>query len=420
MRRHATSGLPFRSRTQTGIDVVTTEEGDKPKMTMPEPGPGSAAAALAAFRADLPLKAPNARSLAATIENPGCTARRVLDSAGVDKVALATRIGTPLPQEQSVFAINRGNRFEADLKADDYAALIELLRQAKFEVDRVEILRLRNLYPISPRNPDIALEKRAAATRSAILGMAAGESSAPNLIDGGALRWDFGGAVARLETDGIAWRLGGRIHIIEIKSFPLVDGRGDPEKVGAAAWQAAVYVSAITDMLAEQGFDTNLVSTEVLLVCPRNTSLTPTMAPLDVARQTRSLRRLLAGRRQVGDVLAALGDDATLDTAGMSAEAAATHLADVLERLGTNYLPSCLAACPLAYHCRDRARATGNPACLGPEVRTSLAGVQSLPRVLELAVGASPGAGESDAAAMLMRAARLLRAADSSALVDAR
>ena len=48
------------------------------------------------------------------------------------------------------------------------------------------------------------------------------------------------------------------------------------------------------------------------------------------------------------------------------------------------------------------------------------AGVQSLPRVLELAVGASPGAGESDAAAMLMRAARLLRAADSSALVGGR
>lgn len=59
------------------------------KRTDPDAKLTTSAAALAAFRADLPLKAPNARSLAATIETPGCTARRVLDSVGFDKVAHA-------------------------------------------------------------------------------------------------------------------------------------------------------------------------------------------------------------------------------------------------------------------------------------------------------------------------------------------
>src|SRR5439155_23718535 len=168
---------------------------------------------------------------------------------------------------------------------DGYGVLIALLRRVGFPTEPVRVLPLRDLYPIDPRSPEAALRLRAAETRSAVLSMARGIPGAPNLIDGGALRWDFGGATARLETDGIAWRLGGRIRVIEVKSFPIVDGRGDPEKVGAAAWQAAVYVSAIEDMLTAAGYDRDAVSSQVLLVCPKNTSLVPTLAPIDVARQ---------------------------------------------------------------------------------------------------------------------------------------
>ena len=52
--------------------------------------------------------------------------------------------------------------------------------------------------------------------------MAEGREDACNLIDGGALQWDFGGAIARLEADGIAWRIGDTIRVVEIKSFPIV------------------------------------------------------------------------------------------------------------------------------------------------------------------------------------------------------
>ena len=130
--------------------------------------------------------------------------------------------------------MNRGTRFEKDVKANDYEALIALLRQSGFAVDQPRVLRLRNRHPINPRNPDPALWARAKETRSAIRDMARGAETAFNLIDGGALEWDFGGTHARLETDG-SRGLGGQIRVIEIKSFPIVDGQADPEKVGAAA-----------------------------------------------------------------------------------------------------------------------------------------------------------------------------------------
>ena len=68
-------------------------------MTPGESTQALSSAALAAFRADFPVKAPNARSLAASIENPSCTARRVLDAAGVDKAALASRIAPRAEKE---------------------------------------------------------------------------------------------------------------------------------------------------------------------------------------------------------------------------------------------------------------------------------------------------------------------------------
>lgn len=385
-------------------------------MSHGDPGPTGTTIeySLATFRGHVPLKAPNARSLAAAIENPRCTARRVLDAAGVDKAALAARIGPSPTEAQSVFASNRGTRFEAAVKADSYAVLVDLLRREGFRVGTVRVLPLRALHPINPGNPDVALLARATATRHAIVDMVAEVVTAPNVIDGGAIRWDFGGATARLETDGIAWRIGSQIHVVEIKSFPIVDGRGDPEKVGAAAWQASVYVAAIADLLAAAGLDPDLVATDVLLICPRNTSLVPTIVCVDVARQVRALRRLLVGRMGVDEALARVGADATLDTTGLDDEAAARHLAGVLERLGTNYLPSCLAACPLSFHCRDHARGIGDPSGLGSDVRASLASVATLPRAVALADGAPAGVAETEAAAMLVRAQRLIASARAS------
>jgi hypothetical protein len=367
-------------------------------------GPDPVTAGLAALRGPLPVKLPNARTLAAIRANPACNARRVLDAAGVDKAALAARLGRPVPEEQSKFALQRGNRFERLVKDDNYAELIRLLREVGYPVEAVRVLPLRDLYPINSRNPSLALAKRAAETRNAIVAMAEARVDAYNLIDGGALEWDFGGAIARLEADGIAWRIGDQIRVVEVKSFPVVDGRADPEKVGGAAWQTAVYVAALIDLLEAERQDPSVVSTEVLLVCAKNTSLVPTVERIDVSRQVRTLRRMLARRATIPTILAALPPGVTLDTSGMGEEEAAEHIAEVLDTLGTNYEASCLSTCPLALHCRETARVSGNPACVGLD----LGSVRSIGRALELASGAPPDSAEEDMAEQLLRAARLL------------
>jgi hypothetical protein len=363
------------------------------------------------FRGNAPRKAPNARTLAGTADNPGCNARRVLDAAGVDKGLIARQIGRPAPEGQSVFALQRGNRFERDVKDNAYGLLIALLRDEGFPVGPLRILPLRDLYPINPHQPELALAQRATETRQAITAMAGGLPDAYNLIDGAALEWDFGGAVARLETDGIAWRIGEHIHVIEVKSFPIVDGRADGEKLGSAARQAAVYVAAIQDLLNAAGLDRGLVSTTILLVCPRNTSLVPTLRKVNVARQVRALRRMLVGRTPIADLLAQLPPGLTLDTTGLNDEDAAAQLTAVIDTLGNNYLPSCLNNCPLAFHCRQQARAAGEPGCLGGDARSTLGSIRSLTRAVDLANGAPANPEESDAAALLSRASRLAAAA---------
>ena len=67
----------------------------------------------------------------------------------------------------------------------------------------------------------------------------------------GLLRLEVGGRHAFLEPDLIAFRLGGQFRVIEIKSFPVIDGQADGAKVAAAAIQSAVYVLALRDALGE-------------------------------------------------------------------------------------------------------------------------------------------------------------------------
>ena len=68
------------------------------------------------------------------------------------------------------------------------------------------------------------------------------------LFDHPLLRLRVGGRHAYLEPDLIALRLDGSFHVIEIKSFPIIDGQADPGKVAAAAIQSAVYVRALRDL----------------------------------------------------------------------------------------------------------------------------------------------------------------------------
>src|SRR5207248_3319332 len=80
------------------------------------------------IRGLLPRASASARSVAAITQNPGCTRRRVIDSAGVAAHELAASLGRPTLRGQSPFAIEGGNRFEDRLKRrSGYELLVDAL-----------------------------------------------------------------------------------------------------------------------------------------------------------------------------------------------------------------------------------------------------------------------------------------------------
>ncbi|GLY21823.1 hypothetical protein [Micromonospora sp. NBRC 101691] len=347
---------------------------------------------LAAIRGGVPARRHNARTIAALTGNPGCTRRAVLDGAGVDKPRLAERIGFPARFGQSRFAISRGNAFEAQVKADGGTELLRLVAE-----------RL-GVTPDAPAtwtdlNADDLTQRH---ERSREL-LAAVDDTSPALFDHPLLSLEIAGQRVYLEPDLVAARLAGRYHVVEIKSFPVVDGQADPGKVAAAAIQSAVYVLALRELLAAAGHDPELVSADVVLICPRDFANQPVASLVDVRRQLLVLRRQLARMARLDALLARVPEDFTADP---TAEPAA--LVAALGAVEAHYAPDCLAACELAFFCRHEAR--GHTAALGRPVREALGGVADVAEALALADGDHPGEPDQAEAAALLRAAARLRA----------
>jgi hypothetical protein len=430
---------------------------------------GAAPSVLSRLRGPGPGKRHNARTIAALTGNPGCTRRGVLDAAGVDKPRLAQHIGFPGNFGQSRFALARGNAFEAMLKADGCALLLETLGFAGVTASYDDLgedaddtltarhARTRDLFAAGagPRTEDPHADARAqagATDRHAKTTTNAGTNaphadaraqagaSAPHadarahvatnaqhtahaeaqdgpvaeppaaardvraaLIDHPLLTLGVAGQTVFLEPDLIAFQVEGRLQVVEIKSFAIVDGQADSAKVSAAAVQAAVYVLALRRLLAELGHDEQLVHHEVVLVCPENFSLRPTAVVLDVRKQLSTLRRQLTRLASVADIIAALPPALSFDLVQPPAA-----LVDALAQVEARYAPECLSACELAAYCRHEA--AGTTAALGRQVRDALGGVATIEEVLALAAGTRTPNEQQAEAAMLLQAAARLRA----------
>ncbi|PWU51750.1 hypothetical protein DLJ46_04430 [Micromonospora globispora] len=350
----------------------------------------STAQRLAEIRGGVPPRRHNARTIAALTGNPGCTRRAVLDSAGVDKTGLAERLGFPARFGQSRFAITRGNAFEAQVKADGGVELLRLVAE-----------RLGVPVPERASWTDLGgaddLPDRHERSRAALTG--AGADAA--LFDHPLLSLEVAGQRVHLEPDLVAARLAGRFHVVEIKSFPVIDGQADPAKVSAAAIQSAVYVLALRELLAAEGQDPELVSHDVVLVCPRDFANRPVASLVDVRKQLLVLRRQLDRMARIEDLLADVPADFTVDPVAEPAT-----LVAALSRVEARYAPECLAACELAYFCRHEAR--GHTTALGRPVREALGGIADVAEVLALAEGErAPDPEQAEAAALLRAAARL-------------
>ena len=342
----------------------------------------------------------SARSTAALLDNPACVRRNVLDAANVDTAQMAAALGRPPQFGQSPFALGSGNRFETRVKDNDYAELVEVLRTVGFELPD----RLRAVNVTAAPGPEM-MHQRADETAEILQRIASGDPEAPNVIDHGVTMLRVGSSVVYLEQDALAFRQGDRLRICEIKSFPIVDGSADPEKVGAAARQSAVYVASIQDTLVGLGLDIGVVNPEVVLICPRNFSARPTAEIVDVSRELRSLRRQLARRDAIDSRIAGL-DLAGLARTAMAPEA--DHATALVDALPKRYVPACLSRCDLARVCRAEAQSASEPNLLGAEVANLLAGLHSLDEALALAA-ADGGADTHPEVAEVLRRAHLAR-----------
>lgn len=240
----------------------------------------------------------NARTIAALTHNPGCGRRAVMDAAGVDKQRIAAHLGFAAPFGQSRFALTRGKVFESHVKADGCAELLRLLR------DHLGLpIREVSYDDLEEVGGNTNRELRHAQTRRLLARAAAAGKDAGTMFDHPLLRLQVGGRGAYLEPDLIAFRLHGRFHIVEIKSFAIIDGQADGDKVAAAAIQSAVYVLALRQLMQELGTGAGAVAHEVFLICPENFSNRPTAARLDVRKQLTVLRRQLSRLESIDSLL---------------------------------------------------------------------------------------------------------------------
>jgi hypothetical protein len=341
---------------------------------------------LAQLRGPTPPARHNARTIAALTSNPGCSRRAVLDTAGVDKDALARQVGFPAPFGQSRFAITRGNAFEAQVKENGCAELLRLLRETLgLAVEEAAYADLEDV------GGNAGLEVRRVHTEKLLA-----RGSGCTLFDHPLLRLPIAGQYVYLEPDLVAFQHGEVHHVVEIKSFPVIDGQADPGKVAAAAIQSAVYVLALRRLLGDDA-----VSHEVVLVCPKDFSNRPVAALIDVRKQLLILEHQLGRLRRVEELLDELPPGFNLDVARPAEE-----LAGQLALLDARYSPDCIASCDLGFFCRNEA--AGRTATLGTGVREQLGGVESVRTALGIARDGWPVTEEhAEAAAMLRATARL-------------
>ncbi|NYI08279.1 hypothetical protein [Allostreptomyces psammosilenae] len=353
-------------------------------------GPAPAARArLTGLRGPVPPADHDARTIAALAANPGCRRRALLDAAGVDKAAVAHHLGRPAPFGRSPFAISRGIAFERRLTADDCA---ELLATVTERLDGSPApAHQRDVHALGAGSAEERLER----TRLALEKVAgAGASGGWTLLEHPMLTLSVGGTPARLEPDAVLVGPDGGWTVVEVKSFPVLDGSADPVKVGAAARQAAVYALALQEAAEELGLPADPVRPRVVLVCPEGFGSRPTASVVDLRRQIAVTRRQLRRMASLEETAAALPPEVTFDLRPNRAGRPTRDPEDLersLAAVAADYTPDCLAACELSFHCRHEARACGAPGALGRGARGELSGLGGLDDLLRIADEAVTG-----------------------------
>jgi len=375
---------------------------------------------LDSFRGEFLRQPLNARRVAGALEAPGCQRRTVLDAAAVNLDKLGSLVSGLPRDRQSPFALTRGNQFEQQVVANGMAEIVSLARRhLGLEIPEVRqhdlsASALREAYPgVTGTRMN---ELRVRLTRQRAEEMLTEPSQAYNLIRHAMTRLDFGGEIVYLEQDVLAFAVDGRIHVVEIKSYPRIDGRADPTKASATVRQTAVYVLSLQQLMVEIGAPPDVVNTTTMIVLPENLSFRPTAVTIDIDMYVRRLRRQLASVPQAAEILDGIPTGTGLPAHpadGASADevaAAAMAVREALASLPPRFTDGCVS-CPLFHHCRDEAELHRSTARLGSAVAGVCGNVTDIAAALDLAEGrrAPANASEAAVAATLARSAAAAR-----------
>jgi hypothetical protein len=148
-----------------------------------------------------------------------------------------------------------------------------------------------------------------------------------------------------------------------------------------------VYVLAFQTLLADLGLPPGQVATDVVLICPKDFTNTPTAALVDVRRQLAAVRRQLDRLPRIGQLLESLDAGITFDLSKDSdgePVRGAGELGKAVATIEARYAPDCVSRCDMAFYCRDEARSGGCTDLLGRAVRDALGGVGSVQQALAL------------------------------------
>ncbi|MEU0785363.1 hypothetical protein ABZ341_27755 [Streptomyces sp. NPDC006173] len=359
---------------------------------------------LAKLRGPVPAKGHDARTLGALTTNPGCNRRALLDAAGIDKDAIAVHLGKPRPLAKSSIAMRSGATFEQQVKADGCAELLRLLR----DILDLPLPEAAHTDLAVVGTQDASHQIRYAHTRNAVLEAARSTSPARTLLDHPILQLTVAGTPVYLEPDVVAFQIDGVFHIIEIKSFAILDDQASPVKVAAAVTQGAAYILALRELLEKEGINGDKVSHDVILVTPRNFTRQPTAKIVDARKKIAALTRQLDRLTRIEPLLNELPAHTTFDLA-LDKDDRPTRdpkeLTTALQSTSTRYIPACRYFCDLAYVCRSEARDDGLIDVLGSDICDDLGGVDHIGTALSLADGTrEPAPDQTDLALALQHA----------------
>ncbi|MCG7964458.1 MAG: hypothetical protein N0E54_17280, partial [Candidatus Thiodiazotropha taylori] len=364
----------------------------------------------------------NARRIASALEAPGCHRRTILEASETNIDRLGDLVTGDQIDRQSPFAITRGNKFEKVVTDHGMATVLSLAREhlgLEIPEARQKDLSAPSVRSEFPDTPSGRMnERRGLLTRQYVEQMLTNPEFAINLLRHAMTTLNFGGVMAYLEQDVLAFTIRGRIHVVEIKSFPQIDGRADPTKASATVRQAAVYVLSLQELARSVGASPDVVDTNVMIILPENLSFSATASVVDTSVQVRRLRRQLNEVPHTARILAGLPPGSCLPPlprSNSSEEIAPSRAAarEALSALPCRFGDGC-TSCPLFRFCRQEAAGQRLVARLGTQVAGVCGSVTTVDAALDLAAGrrnpADPG--EAAAAEQLARSAAVLASID--------